>query len=134
MTTLNRLVCISMLLVSCLSNAQSFYGTPKLKISESGLDRVVERIDASNAPSVACEIREIDGKYYWATRGGKQLVKIESGAFEIYVDATGGGYIKVVKPELKNSVAAMSNTEKQFDYIEHLTLGLRTVTYWGNKR
>lgn len=114
-------------------NAQSFLftGIPSTKVTESGIERNAEKIEQSKALSVACVVKEIDGKFFWETRGNKALLKIDSGAFITFFAVDGSGYIRVIKPSLKDAASVMSNTEKNFDYVEHLTLGLRSVTYYG---
>jgi hypothetical protein len=120
-------------LITCICNAQSFSftGLPSVKISEGGVERIAEKIEPSKALSVACVVKEIDGKFLWETRGNKPLLKIDSGAFITFFAVDGSGYIRVIKPSLKDAASVMSNTEKNFDYVEHLTLGLRSVTYFG---
>ena len=125
---------LPLMLATGMSYSQSFSGLPNLKISESGLERIVEKIDGEKAEKAACEIKKIDGKYFWISRGGNELVKFESGAFNIYIDVTGAGYVKTIKTENKVIASAMSKTEQQFDYIEHVHIGIRTITYWGKKK
>jgi hypothetical protein len=36
------------------------------------------------------------GQYFWASREDRQLVQIESGVFDLYIDPRGGGYVKVL--------------------------------------
>ncbi len=121
-------------LLTNLCNAQSFSftGIPSVKISEGGVERIAERIEPSKVQYISCVIRELDGKFFWVSRENKQLVKIDTrGAFLIFLAVDGSGYIRLIKPELKDAASLMSATEKSFDYIEHLLLGLRTVTYYG---
>ena len=129
----NYLFGILFILFTQLANAQTmvFIGTPNLKILESGLERSLEKIEKSKELTVACVVREVDGKFYWESRGNKQLLKIDNGTFVIYSAIDGSGYIRVIKPSMKNSVSVMSSTEANFDYVEHLLLGLRSVTYYG---
>lgn len=115
----------------CNAQSFSFTGIPSVKVTESGIDRSAEKIEKSKALSVTCVVKEIDGKFFWETRGNKPLLKIDSGAFLTFFAVDGSGYIRVIKPLLKDAASAMSNTEKNFDYVEHLTLGLRSITYYG---
>jgi hypothetical protein len=115
-------------------NAQTFLftGIPSVKVTEGGIERNTEKIEQPKALTVACVIKEIDGKFFWVSRENKQLVKIDTrGAFLIFLAVDGSGYIRIIKPELKDAAALMSATEKTFDYIEHLLLGLRAITYYG---
>jgi hypothetical protein len=111
-----------------------FVGFPKKKVSEGGLDRVVEDLPRKKAANLQCVISKIEDKYYWASRENVEMVKIErAGAFITFLAVNGSGYVKVIKPELKEAASLMSKTEESFDYVEHLTIGLRSVNYWGEK-
>ena len=111
-----------------------FSGIPSVKVSEAGSERVPEAIHRDNAVNLGCVISEIGGKFYWATRGNKELVRHASGAFVTYVAIDGSGYVRIVDPSAKASAALMSPTEAKFDYVEHLLIGLRSVTYYGHAR
>jgi hypothetical protein len=116
----------------CNAQSFSFTGIPSVKVTEGGNERNAEKVEQSKASSVACIIKEIDGKFFWVSRENKQLVKIDTrGAFLIFLAIDGSGYIRIIKPELKDAASLMSSTEKTFDYLEHLLLGLRTITYYG---
>lgn len=118
---------------SSICNAQSFSftGIPSVKVIEGGVERNIEKIEPTKASSVACNIKEVDGKFFWETRGNKQLQVIDSGAFITFLATDGSGYVRLIKPSLKEAASVMSKTEKSFDYVEHLNLGLRSVTYYG---
>ena len=58
-------------------------------------------------------------KYYWTSRQDRELTKHESGAYTIFFETKGAGYVK-----------AMKNQDKVL-YMEHMGLGLETITYWG---
>jgi hypothetical protein len=120
-------------LIPYLANAQAlvFIGTPNVKIIENGVERSLEKVEKSKELSLACVVREIDGRFYWESRGNRQLLKTDSGAFVTYAAVDGSGYIRAIKPSMKDAASIMSVAEKNFDYIEHLLLGLRTVTYYG---
>ena len=115
----------------CNAQSFSFTGLPSVKVTEGGIERSAEKIEQSKASSVACIVKEIDGKFFWETRGNKPLLKIDSGAFVIFLAVDGSGYVRLIKPSFKEATSLMSNTEKNFDYVEHLILGLRTVSYYG---
>ena len=128
------LLTIVIFLCSSICNAQvlSFVGIPAVRISEGGVERFAEKLEQSKSMELACVIKEIDGKFIWASRENKPLVKIDTGgAFLIFLAVDGSGYVRLIKPNFKNAASLMSPTEKSFDYIEHLLLGLRTITYYG---
>jgi len=111
-----------------------FSGILVVKVSEGGVERLPETLARSKAVDVACVISEISGKYYWATRENKEMVRRTGGAFTTYIAVDGSGYVRVVDPGAKGAAALMSATEAKFDYVEHLLVGLGTVTYFGSAR
>jgi len=109
-----------------------FTGVPNVKISEGGSERLVEAVPRSQAANLQCVISESGGKYYWATRGNKELSRNVGGAFITYIAVDGSGYVRIIDPQRKSIASSMSETEAKFDYVEHALLGLRSVTYYGN--
>ena len=119
------------------ASAQSttvFAGVPSVKISEGGTERNPEALTRLQAANVHCVISQIGDKYDWASRENKPLVLIERGAFMTFVAADGTGYIRVTIPSAKEAAALLGGTEAEFDYVEHLLIGLRSVTYYGKIR
>ena len=108
-----------------------FSGIPSVKISESGTERLAEAINQDQAVKLGTVISEIGGKYYWATRGHEEMIRLVSGAFVTYIAVNGSGYVRAIDPATKAAASLMSPTEAKFDYVEHLLLGLRSVTYYG---
>jgi len=115
-----------------------FTGLPEVKISEGGISRVPENLTRDKAMKFKCTITKNDDKYYWASRENVELIPISSGAFITYWAVNGSGYVRVVKPESKEEVrrlgAMAGDPEAKFDYVEHLLLGLKSVTYYGNSK
>lgn len=95
------------------------------------MNRVPENITRDKAVNVKCIISKIGGAYYWASRENVKLLRIDSGAFFTFLAENGSGYIRLVNPDLKDAASLMSETEAKYDYIEHLLIGLRSVTYYG---
>jgi len=81
-----------------------FTGIPEMKISEGGVDRVLENLNKENAIKFKCTITKIDDKYYWTSRENIELIPISSGAFITYWAVNGSGYVRVVKPGMKEEV------------------------------
>jgi hypothetical protein len=50
------------------------------------------------------------------------------------VATDGSGYVRIINPALKKAASLMSPTEERFDYVEHLIIGLRSLTYYGAAR
>jgi hypothetical protein len=97
-----------------------FAGIPSVKVTESGTQRAVENIPREKAANLSIVISEIGGKYYWATRDNRELARSVSGAFTTYTAVDGVGYVRVAAPG------------GRFDYVEHLLIGLSSVTYYGS--
>lgn len=111
-----------------------FTGIPVLKISEGGVDRVVENVKEDKALEFKCTITKIRDKYFWTTRDNVELIRIQSGAFLTFVATSGAGYVRIISPELKDVVTSMGETEKKYDYVEHMLIGLRSITYYGKSK
>jgi hypothetical protein len=115
-----------------------FTGIPEIKISEGGISRVPETLSKSRALEYKCTITKIDDKYYWTTRENVELIPISRGAFITFWAVEGQGYVRVVRPEMKEEVkqpgVMADDPEGKFDYVEHLLLGLKSVTYYGRSK
>ena len=112
-----------------------FTGIPEIKISEGGINRLPEHLAKDKAINFKCTITKIDDKYYWTSRQNVELIPITSGAFITYWAVNASGYVRVVRPGMKEEVrkigAIARDPEESFDYVEHLLIGLRSVTYYG---
>jgi hypothetical protein len=139
MTTkyLFALLTIAAVLIATRASAQDatvvFVGVPVRKVSEAGLSRVPEALSPEKASAALCVISQSGNDFFWTSRNNRTLYKIDGGGAFITFVAPDAGYIRVIKPEYKAAASLMSETEAKFDYIEHMTNGLRTITYWGNR-
>jgi hypothetical protein len=111
-----------------------FAGVPNVKISEGGVERVVDTLQRSQAVNLPCVISQIGDRYYWASRENKEMVANQSGAFITFIAIDGSGYVRVLIPEMKSAAALMYPSAESFDYVEHLLTGLNSVTYYGVRR
>ena len=111
-----------------------FAGTPIVKISEGGASRVAEDLKGAKAEEAECVILKVGDKYLWKTRNNVEMSQIESGAFVTFVAISGAGYVRIIPPNLKEAASLMDETEKKYDYVEHMIIGLKSVTYYGKSR
>ena len=115
-----------------------FTGVPEIRISEGGINRVQENLTKEKASKFKCTITKIDDKYYWTSRENVELVPITSGAFVTFWAVNGSGYVRIIRPEMNEEVrkigAMAGDPEEKYDYVEHLLLGLKSVTYYGNAK
>ena len=109
-----------------------FSGVPRVKVSEGGTDRSTDQITADREKDSGVVIRKIGDQYFWATRSNKELIPHAGGAFITFVAVDGAGYVRVITQEGKSAAAQLSPAEQKFDYVEHVLVGLRSVTYYGN--
>ncbi len=93
-----------------------------------------ESLTNDKAINLECVISRIGNNYYWASRENTPLGSVESGAFVTFVAVNGSGYVRIIKPEMKKAASLMSETEDLYDYVEHLLIGLRSVTYYGKSK
>jgi hypothetical protein len=115
-----------------------FTGIPKIKISEGGVSRTPENVTQAKAVELKCTITKMGDKYYWTSRDNVELLPIASGVFITYWAANGSGYVRVTKSEMRAELKRMGSVvgdpEAKFDYVEHLLLGLKSVTYYGTAK
>ncbi len=129
MSALPRIVVLSLVLTCGSAYAEEiivFSGYPASKI-ESGFDNTAQsNLTEEQAIEYRVLIIKRDGKYYWASRDNKELVHFQSGIAHWFISPT-NGYIKIIDPTL----VAGGQDPAQFVYMEHVTLILETITYWG---
>jgi hypothetical protein len=53
-----------------------------------------------------------------------QVDRIDSGQFTYFVHTGGAGYVKVFNGSREAAKAPA-------DYVEHISVGFQTITYWG---
>ena len=109
-----------------------FIGQPTHKVSEGGFERMPERLNESKSTASICVVVKVKDKYYWKSRENKEMLRIQSGAF-VYFVAPSTGYVKYTKPAMRELTKLMSPTEEKFGYTEHMSIGLRSINYWGDQ-
>ncbi len=66
-------------------------------------------------------ITKDEGKYYWETRDRKELLFHKAKYFDLFIDPSSGGYIKIIK-----------QADGRYVYMEHTSSKkLKVFTYWG---
>jgi len=118
---------ILLLLIICLLNLPQFcyseerklvvLGTPIVAVDSTSVQTQRHVLTKKQMEEYQVKISQEGNKFYWNSREGKELKRTASRAFVYYVNVDGSGYIKV---------SNLDNT-----YMEHITLGLATITYWG---
>ena len=57
--------------------------------------------------------------------------RYRNGAFTTYVALNGTGYVRVMAPNVAETGFPVTPAEERFEYVEHILLGLASVTYYG---
>jgi hypothetical protein len=128
---------VALTVAAATANAQAetvFRGVPAKKVTNEGERSIVESIPPNSTGNLQVVVSRIADRYYWASRENTELFRVDAGAFITYIAVNGSGYVKAVKPDLKEAAALMSDAEARYDYAEHLTIGLRSITYYGSTR
>ena len=99
-----------------------FLGSPVVRYDVDGKESI--RVDLSDQGShkYVCRIVGRGKKYFWATRGNRELLRFDAGGFTYFVSPEGSGFIKV-------AIAKGAD----FDYMESFTAEMKTITYWGKR-
>ncbi len=128
------------LLLSCLyfplsSHAQTtpeYEGTPILGINEFGVFRAPIELAKEEQATHKVLITKKGDKYYWTSRENRELSKLENEAFITYLAVDGSGYVRVGNEEWKNKMR-VKYPQYNFDYVEHMIIGLGSLSYYGAK-
>jgi len=107
--------------VVCFAQAEVVVikGTPIIQNNSSVEESVNFQLSESQQSESRLIITRKGQKYYWTSRQDRELTKHESGIYTIFLETKGAGYVKTMK-----------STDKVL-YMEHMGLGLETITYWG---
>ena len=114
-----------------------FIGHPAVKVEVPGLSLVlndldipVEKIPAENGPKFVCLIVKKNGEYYWKSRNLRKLIAAsDEGAYFTFRLPDRPDYIRIVQPSIREIHSAVLGVP--FDYVEHLTVGLTSINYYG---
>ena len=101
----------------------------KVVSTSEGVDRLVLPGKQLERQEYKLVIPRRNGKYYWASREGKELVHITSGAVTIFLRPGGTGYIEIYDKEVLPEF--LQPPGKRYFCKEHVRNMLLNVTYWG---
>jgi hypothetical protein len=99
-----------------------FTGIPSVRIDADGAQSVRVELSDQGARKYECRIVGKGKKYFWASRGNRELIRSDSGDYTYFISPEGTGYVKVALTK-----------GGTFDYMENFTTELKTVTYWGKR-
>jgi hypothetical protein len=87
-------------------------------------------LSGAQAQDFSVTIVKRGDRYFWASRENRELLHAVSGIYHLFIDPRGGGYIKVENQSLLSE--SMRDPGPPVRYLEQVTLGLGTITYWGS--
>lgn len=99
--------------------ATALKGTPTVRVDSTTEGTTRRRLTPTEGNQFGLKIDVKDGRYYWTNHRNQPLTVQTSGEFTYLSSTEPGQYIKFRR--LNDRIA----------YVEHLDMGLGTVTYWG---
>jgi hypothetical protein len=99
-----------------------FSGLPSVRFDVDGKEAVRVDLSEQGSHKYVCRITGKGKRFFWASRGSRELIRYDAGGFTYYVSPEGSGFIKV---------AAVKGTD--YDYMESFTAEMKTITYWGKR-
>jgi hypothetical protein len=127
------IVCAGLLCLSFAHPAAAqlvFDASPTVRVDSNEAKTVRGVLSKQDEARSRVTITYRGGRYSWTSREDKELVYSRSGAFHFFVATDGGGYVKICdQQELPEQ---MRSPGPRFCFMEHVTLHLSTITYWGS--
>ncbi len=110
-----------------------FLGEPVTKIEIANGVAASSPIPPSEGKKRRAVITREGDQYFWASRGGIPMTRVESGGYVTYVAVTGEGYVRTLLPAGLDALYQLppEAREKEFAYTEHLVDQLGSTTYFG---
>ena len=110
-----------------------FIGFPKSGTSFNGIqDAKLLKFSPEQAKKLDCVIVKKGDKYFWTSRDDHEVEKIVGGAFITFRRLDRPDYVRIVNPDLKKGAALLDEAAGKFDYVEHITINLTSLTYYGS--
>lgn len=102
-----------------------FRGWPLIKVESSFHKTLRSETTETQSAQYHVLIVKRGGKYYWASRENLELLYVQSGAYHWFF-APSSGYVKI-----QDSALVTDDESSPYTYMENLTVGLLSITYWG---
>ena len=93
----------------------------------------LEKIPPEKRDELACVIVRRGDKYFWKSREGYEVARQRMPDGDImFRRLDRPDYVRIVMDATRdNPLSAMMNRDHYHHYVEHITLGLISVNYWG---
>ena len=103
------------------ATATTLEGIPTVRIDSAQAGTTRRPLSGAEASKDRLTVTVLNGQFYWTSRGNRPLRLSSSGVFT-YLSSEPGQYIRLTRLNDKIS------------YVEHVDLGLGSVTWWGELR
>ena len=114
---------------SVLADSFVLSGLPTVQVTSSSDSTFSTILSTSKQQEYRVLIAKRGTDYIWVTRDNRRLIHTESGAFHLFTDPLGGGYVKVF--DQTSLPGSFRDPRARFLYLEHMSMWLTTTTYWG---
>ena len=117
-----------------------FVGHPAVRLGVAGVwdesmkgKIQLERIPSEKKEEYACIIVKRGDKYFWKSRENYEVTKHLIGAYVEYRRPDRCDYVRIANPSIRGDelVNALMFSDSTHHYVEHLTIGLTSINYWG---
>ena len=108
-----------------------FVGLPLAKTELSGEYLERTKLDKGDQLEFKVIIVKEGDRFFWKTREMKELTRHQSGLFVTYQAVDGAGYVRVDLSGGAIGDLKVPGSSLDIGYIEHIKLGLNTITYQG---
>lgn len=108
-----------------------FVGIPLAKTELSGEYLERTKLDKDDQLEFKVIIVKEGDRFFWKTREMKELTRHQSGLFVTYQAVDGAGYVRVDLSGGAIGDLKVPGSSLDIGYIEHIKLGLNTITYQG---
>ncbi len=117
-----------------------FVGHPSVRLGAAGVwdesmkgKIQLEKIPTEKKEEYACIIVKRGDKYFWKSRENYEVTKHLIGAYVEYRRPDRCDYVRIANPSIRGDelVNALMFSDSTHHYVEHLTIGLTSINYWG---
>lgn len=115
-----------------------FVGHPKVKIVAAAKNHpsMFSEVPEEKTFEFRCEIVKRGKKYYWKSRDAHEVKRHLVGAFVEFRRLDRSDYVRIANSTIRGEplagLALRDESILSYHYVEHLTLGLTSINYWGS--
>jgi hypothetical protein len=110
-----------------------FEGIPSKKVERTTDFSNSTIVSGLESQSAAVRISKSGENYFWTSRNSIPMRKVEDGIYITYWAIDGTGYVRTLTSAARKVYQrqAVDNQVGQTMYVEHILIGLESITYYG---